>query len=124
MGAQDVQTRNAATLKSLSIRMRSIKNMQKITKAMKMVAAAKMKKDQKLMDNGLPFSAPIQDLFARLPREEKPGTLTYFAVTSDKGLCGGVNSAVNKRVRLVATTRRRKATPVRFLLWDRKVSQG
>merc|ERR1719183_3297220 len=93
---QQQQSRNAATLKALSIRMRSIKNMQKITKAMKMVAAAKMKKDQKLMDNGLLFSRPVQDLFERLPREEKPGAVTYFAVTSDKGLCGGVNSAVAK----------------------------
>lgn len=96
----EVQTRNAATLKSLSIRMRSIKNMQKITKAMKMVAAAKMKKDQKLMAVGLPFSQPVRDLFARLPHEEKPGDVTYFAVTSDKGLCGGVNSQVAKRIRL------------------------
>merc|ERR1712129_599501 len=35
----------------------------------------------------------------RLPREEKSGAITYLAVTSDKGLCGGVNSAVAKECR-------------------------
>jgi len=99
-GAQEAQVRNAATLKSLTLRMRSIKNMQKITKAMKMVAAAKMRKDQKLMENGLPFCQPVASLFERLPAEERSGSVTYLAVTSDKGLCGGVNSAVNKQIRL------------------------
>eukprot|EP00403_Amphidinium_massartii_P008147 CAMPEP_0178421676 /NCGR_PEP_ID=MMETSP0689_2-20121128/26770_1 /TAXON_ID=160604 /ORGANISM="Amphidinium massartii, Strain CS-259" /LENGTH=296 /DNA_ID=CAMNT_0020043195 /DNA_START=170 /DNA_END=1060 /DNA_ORIENTATION=+ len=97
---QEVQSRNAATLKSLTLRMRSIKNMQKITKAMKMVAAAKMRKDQKLLDTGLPFTQPVLTLFQRLGAEEKPGNVTYLGVTSDKGLCGGVNSAVNKQIRL------------------------
>lgn len=99
-GAQEVQTRNAATLKSLQIRMRSIKNMQKITKAMKMVATAKFKKDQRNMENGLPFANPVLNLFQRLPAEDKPGAVTYVPITSDKGLCGGVNSQVAKQIRL------------------------
>jgi len=99
-GATDVQTRNVATLKTLSIRMKSIKNMQKITKAMKMVAAAKMRKDTRAMEVGLPFSKPAMNLMERVAREEKPGNIMFLAVTSDKGLCGGVNSAVNKHVRL------------------------
>jgi len=94
------QTRNAATLKTLSIRMRAIKNMQKITKAMKMVATAKFKKDMRTMENGLPFATPVLKLFQRLPVEDKAGAITYVAVTSDKGLCGGVNTAVAKQIRL------------------------
>ncbi|CAK0788378.1 unnamed protein product [Prorocentrum cordatum] len=100
LGAQDVQTRNAATLKTLQIRMKAINNMKKITKAMKMVATAKFKKDMKNMENGMPFGKPVLDLMERLPRQEKAGPITYLAVTSDKGLCGGVNSAVAKQVRL------------------------
>merc|ERR1719284_712225 len=99
-GAQEVQARSAATLKTLQIRMKAIKNMQKITKAMKMVATAKFKKDMKNMENGMPFGQPVMDLMQRLPRHEKTGSITYLAVTSDKGLCGGVNSAVAKQVRL------------------------
>merc|ERR1712083_1184539 len=70
------------------------------TKAMKMVAAAKLKHEQRRMENGLPFIKPVQNLFERLPREEKAGAITFLAVTSDKGLCGGVNSAVAKLIRL------------------------
>lgn len=98
--SQEVQTRNAATLKTLSIRMRSIKNMQKITKAMKMVATAKFKKDMRSMENGLPFAAPVLKLFQRLPVEEKAGPITFVPITSDKGLCGGVNTQVAKQVKL------------------------
>jgi F-type H+-transporting ATPase subunit gamma len=100
LGAQEVQTRNAATLKTLQIRMKAINNMKKITKAMKMVATAKFKKDMKNMENGMPFGKPVLDLMERLPRQDKAGAITYLAVTSDKGLCGGVNSAVAKQVRL------------------------
>jgi F-type H+-transporting ATPase subunit gamma len=92
----DVQVRNAATLKAIQIRIKSVKSIQKITKAMKMVAAAKMRQDTRKLETGLPFCRPVLNLFERLPREEKPGPITFVAVTSDKGLCGGVNSAVNK----------------------------
>lgn len=122
--AIDVQVRPAATLKSLQIRMRSIKNMQKITKAMKMVAAAKMKKDQRLMDNGMPFVTPCLDLFHRLPHHGSSGPLTYFAVTSDKGLCGGVNSAVNKQVRLGLLDEEAKGNAVKIMILGAKGVAG
>lgn len=94
--ATDEQVRNAATLKAIAIRMRSVKSIQKITKAMKMVSAAKMKQDQRRLDHGVPFCQPVLNLFERLPREEAAGPITFVGITSDKGLCGGVNSAVNK----------------------------
>jgi len=120
----EVQTRNAATLKSLSLRMRSIKNMQKITKAMKMVAAAKMRKDQKLMENGLPFTAPVKALFERLPMEEKAGSVSYLAITSDKGLCGGVNSAVSKQIRLGVLEEEAKGNSAKIIVMGGKGVAG
>jgi len=90
----------AASIKALQARMRSVRNMEKITKAMKMVAAAKMKHDERRMRTAMPFVKPVLDLFGRLPREEKAGTMTFFSVTSDKGLCGGVNTQVAKLTRL------------------------
>jgi len=96
-----IQTRNAATLKQLSGRMRAIKNMQKITKAMKMVSSAKMRGDQIRRNNGLPFAQPCLNLFQRLPLEIKAGQMNILAMTSDKGLCGGVNTAVNKQSRYI-----------------------
>merc|ERR550532_1290313 len=94
-----MQTRQTASLKALKARMRSIENMKKITKAMKMVAAAKLKHDERRMQIMFPFIAPVKDLFERLPHEEKSGAVTHFVVTSDKGLCGGVNSQVAKLAR-------------------------
>merc|ERR1719229_1722887 len=93
-GGVEVQSRQAASLKDLKARMRSVESMIKITKAMKMVAAAKLKHDERRMQQGMPFVKPVQDLFARLPREDTAGAITYFGMTSDKGLCGGVNTAV------------------------------
>jgi len=87
-------------MKAVALRMKSVRNMQKITKAMKMVAAAKLRIDQRNLDTGLPFAQPVQNLFQRLPQEEKAATITYLPLTSDKGLCGGVNTFVAKTTRL------------------------
>jgi F-type H+-transporting ATPase subunit gamma len=115
VGSLDVQTRNAATLKAIAIRIKSVKSIQKITKAMKMVAAAKMRQDQRRLDNGIPFAQPVLNLFERLPREEKAGPITFIGVTSDKGLCGGVNSAVNKATRVGILEEEAKGNQVRYM---------
>jgi len=94
------QVRYGATLKEVQQRMRSVTNIQKITKAMKMVAAAKFRRDLERKEIAEPFCAPVMNLMERLPvKEEQSGPLAVMALTSDKGLCGGVNSAVNKVVR-------------------------
>lgn len=111
----EVQARNAASLKVVQMRMKSVKNIQKITKAMKMVSAAKLKGDQRRMQNGLPFITPVKNLFERLPREDTPGPITYLAVTSDKGLCGGVNSAVAKKVKFGIIDEEAKGNTAKFM---------
>eukprot|EP00811_Abedinium_folium_P001728 NODE_11585_length_1276_cov_35.585727.p1 GENE.NODE_11585_length_1276_cov_35.585727~~NODE_11585_length_1276_cov_35.585727.p1 ORF type:complete len:303 (-),score=83.52 NODE_11585_length_1276_cov_35.585727:272-1180(-) len=91
------QVRHAATLKEVKTRMRSVGNIQKITRAMKMVAAAKFRQDQIRMEASMPFAQPVINLMERLPvPEDQAGEKLLFAVSSDKGLCGGVNSAVCK----------------------------
>jgi len=111
----DEQVRNAATLKAIAIRMKSVKSIQKITKAMKMVAAAKMKQDQRRLDNGMPFCQPVLTLFERLPRQEGTGSCLVLGVTSDKGLCGGVNSAVNKISRLTILEEEAKGNTAKYM---------
>lgn len=110
-----MQVRHAASLKAVKERIRSVMNIQKITKAMKMVAAAKLKGDQKRMENGLPFIQPVINLFDRLPRHEQTGPITILALTSDKGLCGGVNSAVCKQARLDIIDEEAKGNAATFL---------
>merc|ERR1719229_1599002 len=51
------------------------------------------------MQTAIPFVRSVQDLFERLPREDKGGTMTIVGITSDKGLCGGVNTQVAKIAR-------------------------
>jgi len=109
------QARHASSLKAVKARIKSVQNIRKITKAMKMVAAAKMKADQRRMETGQPFVKPVQDLLARLPQEDKAGTLTLFAVTGDKGLCGGVNTMVSKLSRLTIQEEEAKGNQVKFI---------
>jgi len=122
MGGIEVQSRQAASLKSLKARMRSVENMRKITKAMKMVAAAKLKADEKRMQMAMPFVRPVQDLFERLPREDKAGAMSIFGVTSDKGLCGGVNTQVAKSARNVLLEEEAKGNQVKLMLVGAKGS--
>lgn len=119
-GAAADQARHASSMKAVKARIRSVQNIRKITKAMKMVAAAKLKVDQRRMEVGQPFCRPVQDLMARLPREDKAGTLTLLAVTGDKGLCGGVNSAVAKLSKLTIQEEEAKGNNCKFLLMGNK----
>lgn len=100
------QRRNfgAGDLKIVAARMKSVKSIQKITKAMKMVAASKLRMDQRRLENGMPFALPIQRILGRIPIPQEKGDLTVLALTSDKGLCGGVNSAVARLVRETVKT--------------------
>lgn len=104
--------------------MRSVAAIQKITKAMKMVAAAKMRGDMRRMELGMPFVRPVQGLFQRLPQEDKSGALTLLAVTSDKGLCGGVNSAVNRQCRLEINGEEAKGNAVKYFCMGGKGVAG
>tara|TARA_A100001011_G_C14240871_1_gene813199 strand:+ start:729 stop:1604 length:876 start_codon:yes stop_codon:yes gene_type:complete len=98
------------SLDDLKKRIVSVKSTQKITKAMKMVAAAKLKKAQENAEKGRPYSEKIQNIILNLTNsisdpENAPKLLTgtgrdntYLCVvmTADKGLCGGFNSNICK----------------------------
>jgi len=118
------QSRNAASMKTLKARMRAIDNMRKITKAMKMVAAAKLKHDDKRFRLSQPFVKPVQDLFARLPNEEKAGPMTFLGMTGDKGLCGGVNNAIVKAIRRGIAAEEAKGNGSKVLMVGGKGANG
>lgn len=97
-----------ATLKTIRKRIGSVKNTQKITKAMKMVAAAKLRRAQQAVSairpyttrlenlvNDLRVSAPAHPVFATKTETGKKAVLLVFS--SNKGLCGGFNSNLLKR---------------------------
>ncbi len=94
-----------ATLRDLRKRIKAIRNTQKITKAMKMVAAAKLRKVQDRMLNFRPYAMRIKDIVSDLSmaveREAHPilvmrprKTVELLVVTSDKGLCGAFNANI------------------------------
>ena len=75
--------------------MRSVQNIQKITKAMKMVAASKMRVAQAATMESRGLVRPLVRLLGDTPDADVEKNLTV-AVTTDKGLCGGINTAVAK----------------------------
>lgn len=72
-------------------RMKSVKNIQKITKAMKMVAASKLRAVQVRTEKSRGFWQPFTALLGDTPSVDAKKNV-IIAVTSDKGLCGGINS--------------------------------
>ena len=98
------------SLDDLKKRIKSVKSTQKITKAMKMVAAAKLRKAQENAERGRPYSQKMQNIILNLTKSindpsNAPKLLvgtgddkTYLCVvlTADRGLCGGFNSNICK----------------------------
>ena len=102
------QQRNfAASEKQLKQRMKTVNNIRKITKAMKMVATSKMKADLARLQNGKNFGVNGVDMMFtsdKYMKERAPGLTSdpeelLVPITSDKGMCGGINSGIIKAVR-------------------------
>jgi F-type H+-transporting ATPase subunit gamma len=92
-----------ATLKAIRKRINSIRNTQQITKAMKMVSAAKLRRAQEAAVQARPYADKMTDLLknlsSRVPREAHPllkvreeNKIDLVLFTSDRGLCGGYNA--------------------------------
>ncbi len=102
-----------ASLDDLKKRIVSVKSTQKITKAMKMVAAAKLKRAQDNAEKGRPYSEKMNNIILNLSngisdKENAPKLLsgtgdekTHLCVilTSDRGLCGGFNTNIVKKAK-------------------------
>uniref|UniRef100_A0A673AXQ2 ATP synthase F(1) complex subunit gamma, mitochondrial n=1 Tax=Sphaeramia orbicularis TaxID=375764 RepID=A0A673AXQ2_9TELE len=90
------QVRNMATLKDITIRLKSIKNIQKITKSMKMVAAAKYARAERQLKPARIYGNGALALYEKADikaPEEKATKHLIIGVTSDRGLCGAIHSA-------------------------------
>merc|ERR1711874_188327 len=105
---QNVQpTRGMANLKAIAIRLKSVKNIQKITQSMKMVSAAKYARAERDLKKARPYGTGAQAFYdqAKIGEEAEGapaaagGKELYVAITSDRGLCGGVHSSICKTIR-------------------------
>lgn len=90
--------------KEIRGKIKSVENTKKITKAMEMVAASKMRKAQERMRSARPYSDKIRNIASNLAqanpeythpflvKQDKAKTVGLIVVTTDKGLCGGLNT--------------------------------
>ncbi|WP_440931505.1 F0F1 ATP synthase subunit gamma [Candidatus Pelagibacter sp.] len=102
-----------ASLDDLKKRIASVKSTQKITKAMKMVAAAKLRRAQESAEKGRPYSDKMNNVILNLSsgisdKENAPKLLSgtgsdkihlCVVMTSDRGLCGGFNTNIIKKAK-------------------------
>jgi F-type H+-transporting ATPase subunit gamma len=102
-----------ANLKDIRDRIGSVKNTRKITEAMRLVAAAKVRRAQEQVLRSRPFADRLarvlenlqsrmrfEDADAPLLEQREVGTITLLAVTGDRGLCGGYNANIIKRTEM------------------------
>ncbi|CAL8318364.1 unnamed protein product [Lota lota] len=96
------QVRNMATLKDITLRLKSIKNIQKITKSMKMVAAAKYARAERQLKPARVYGNGALALYEKADikaPEEKIAKHLIIGVSSDRGLCGAIHSGVAKAIK-------------------------
>ena len=98
-----------ANLKNIRSQIKYVTSIQKVTKAMKMVAAAKLRKSQENMEKARPYSGRIKDLIASLindvdksllpllNRNYNSGKHGFVIITADRGLAGSFNSNIIKQ---------------------------
>ena len=122
-----------ANLKDIRDRISSVKNTRKITEAMRLVAAAKVRRAQEQVLRSRPFAdrlaRVLQNLESRLAFESTDSPLlatrevrkiTLLSVTGDRGLCGGYNSQVIKKTELRFAELKRQGYEVDLVLLGRK----
>lgn len=101
VGVVQQQDRGMATLKAISIRLKSVKNIQKITQSMKMVSAAKYARAERELKPVRPYGEGAAAFYEKIepePAQDKPKTL-IVAMSSDRGLCGGIHSSICKLIK-------------------------
>ena len=121
------------SLKDLKTRINSVKSTQKITSAMKMVAAAKLRRAQDSAEKGRPYADRMQQIVNSLASKADPisapqllvgngkdNTHLLVVVSADRGLCGGFNGAITRQTRAEVARLRGEGKTVKLLMVGRK----
>jgi F-type H+-transporting ATPase subunit gamma len=122
-----------ASLQDLKTRIKSVKSTQKITAAMKMVAAAKLRRAQESAEAGRPYATRmgqvISSLASKANKESAPALLvgngkeqTHLLVvmSADRGLCGGFNGSITRATRNEVARLRGENKTVKLFMVGRK----
>lgn len=116
--------RGMATEQQLRMRISAVKNIKKITSAMKMVAVCKLRVAQENLEKARAFSRSVDDLGVE-PKDDKFDSHLWVGISSDRGLCGAINSSVTRSIR--ESVKGQKANGmenVKVVLMGEKVKQG
>ena len=117
------------SLSDIKRRIRSVKNTQQITKAMKLVSASKLRKAQEAILKARPYALKtrqmLNSLAGRCDVERHPflkirdeNKILIFLITADKGLCGGFNSSLIKQT--METIRQKEGKEVELIIAGKK----
>ena len=122
-----------ASLKDLKTRINSVKSTQKITAALKMVAAAKLRRAQDAAESGRPYSTRMRQVIGNLASKAdaasapqllvgngKDQTHLLVVMSADRGLCGGFNGTVTRQTRAEVARLRAANKTVKLLMVGRK----
>ncbi len=123
-------------LKAIRDRIDSVKNTKKITEAMRLVAAAKVRRAQEQVTATRPFADSLaqvlqglqgrlsmEDVDLALLQERKVNTVALVVVTGDRGLCGGYNANIIKKAEIRAAELKAQGVGYTFITVGRKASQ-
>jgi len=121
------------SLKDLKTRINSVKSTQKITSAMKMVAAAKLRRAQDAAEKGRPYADRMQQIVNSLASKADPSSAPQLLVgngrddthllviiSADRGLCGGFNGSITRQTRNEVARLRSEGKTVKLLMVGRK----
>ncbi len=120
-----------ANLKSIKKRIVSVKNTRQITKAMKMVSAAKLRRAQENVVAARPYARKLGEVLERLAQSQEGDThpllekrasekALVILVTSDRGLCGGFNANISKAAERFIKERKGDFSEISLLTVGRK----
>jgi F-type H+-transporting ATPase subunit gamma len=122
-----------ANLKDLKLRIRSVKSTQKITKAMKMVSASKLRRAKEAIESNRPYTKKLNEITKIIATHvDNPKSLPLFynqreiknelfiVVTSDRGLCGALNGSVVKLVKRKIAESKNQGRNIRVLCIGKK----
>ena len=119
--------------KEIKTKIASVKNTQKITNAMEMVAASKMRKAQASMAASRPYATNIRNVIGHIAlgnlefrhpymEEREVKRVGYIVVSTDRGLCGGLNTNLFKRVLADAAQKQASGAEVEFAVVGSKAT--
>ena len=120
-----------ASLKDIRVRIESTKNTQQITKAMKLVSAAKLRKAQNNIVNMRPYALTLRQVIADIAvtnkvthplmeQKEQVKKVLLVVISSDRGLCGGFNSNIIKFTEAYLKENKSQTEKIDFLFVGRK----